>query len=100
MSLHHLDLIQPISPHGGTSLDAVRSLVDAARHDPARTLQQTFCYHHDDGGRTWSVSVAWGYTAQVYPWAVMAHELEVPLHGCDRTAQFIQDQVRLSPLTR
>jgi hypothetical protein len=79
VSLHHLDLIQPISPHGRTSLDAVRSLMDAYRHDPPRTLQQTICYHHDGRGHNWSVSVAWGYTAQVYPWAVPAHELEAPL---------------------
>jgi hypothetical protein len=53
--------------------------MDAYRHDPARTLQQTICYHHDGRGHNWSVSVAWGYTAQVYPWAVPAHELEAPL---------------------
>lgn len=85
VSLHHLDLIQPISPHGRTSLDAVRSLVDVSRHDPARTLQQAFCYHYDGpgsgggGGHNWSVSVAWGYTAQLYPWVLPAHELEIPL---------------------
>jgi hypothetical protein len=67
VSLHHLDLIQPISPHGRTSLDAVRSLMDAYRHDPARTLQQTICYHHDGRGHNWSVSVAWGYTASWRP---------------------------------
>ncbi|CAO2185206.1 unnamed protein product [Urochloa humidicola] len=83
VSLHHLDLIQPISPQGRTSLDAVRPLVDASHLDPARSLQQAFCYHHDGGpgggGYDWSVSVAWGYAAQLYPWAVPAHELEVPL---------------------
>ncbi|CAO2174239.1 unnamed protein product [Urochloa humidicola] len=80
LSLHHLDNIEPISPQGQTPLDAVRSLVDAAQLDPARSLQQTFCYYHDyGGGHNWSVSVAWGYTAQLYPWVVPAHELEVPL---------------------
>ncbi|RCV24210.1 hypothetical protein SETIT_5G066700v2 [Setaria italica] len=83
VSLHHLDLIEPISPHGRTALDAVRSLVDAAQLDPARSLQQAFCYHNDSGGsegsNNWSVSVAWGYAAQLYPWAVPAHQLEVPL---------------------
>ncbi|KAF8762156.1 hypothetical protein HU200_009700 [Digitaria exilis] len=82
VSLHHLDHIQPISPHGQTSLDAVRSLVEAARLDPARSLQQAFCYHDHDGppGGRWSISVAWGYAAQLYPWAVPAHQLEAPLH--------------------
>ncbi|GJN08326.1 hypothetical protein PR202_ga26233 [Eleusine coracana subsp. coracana] len=79
VSLHHLDHIQPISPRGKTALDAVRPLVDASRYDPARALQQSFCYQHGPGGYTWSVSVAWGYTVQVYPWAVAPHELEVPL---------------------
>ncbi|TVU47597.1 hypothetical protein EJB05_07203 [Eragrostis curvula] len=81
VSLHHLDHIQPISPvaQGKTALDAVRPLVEASRHDPARTLQQSFCYQRGPGGYTWSVSVAWGYTVQVYPWAVAPHELEVPL---------------------
>ncbi|CAL4957567.1 unnamed protein product [Urochloa decumbens] len=80
VSLHHLDVIKPISPQGRTPLDAVRTLVDAAHLDPARSLQQAFCYHHDDGSNNnWSVSVAWGYAAQVYLWAVPAHELEVPL---------------------
>lgn len=78
VSLHHLDHIQPISPQGKTPLDAVRSLVGASRFDPARSLQQAFCYQHGPG-YTWSMSIAWGYTVQVYPWALAPHELEVPL---------------------
>jgi hypothetical protein len=78
VSVHHLDLIEPINPHR-TALDAVRSLVDAAQLDPARSLQQAFCYHHDESGGNWSVSVAWGYATQLYPWAVPAHQLEIPL---------------------
>uniref|UniRef100_A0ACD5X120 Uncharacterized protein n=1 Tax=Avena sativa TaxID=4498 RepID=A0ACD5X120_AVESA len=78
VSLHHLDHIGPVSPSGHTPLDAVRPLVRASRLDSARLLQQAFCYQHGPG-YTWSVSVAWGYTVQVYPWAVAPHELEVPL---------------------
>uniref|UniRef100_A0A0D3FGQ9 Uncharacterized protein n=1 Tax=Oryza barthii TaxID=65489 RepID=A0A0D3FGQ9_9ORYZ len=80
VSLHHLDHIEPISPGGqhGSPLDAARRLVRASRLDPARSLQQAFCYQR--GPRyTWSVSVSWGYTVQLYPWAVAPHELEVPL---------------------
>ncbi|EMS68402.1 hypothetical protein TRIUR3_30741 [Triticum urartu] len=40
--------------------------------------KQAFGYQHGPG-YTWSVSVAWGYTVQLYPWAVAPHELEVPL---------------------
>ncbi|KAK3151167.1 hypothetical protein QOZ80_3AG0242570 [Eleusine coracana subsp. coracana] len=79
VSLHHLDHFQPIIPrNGSTPLDAVRSLVNASQFDPARTLQQSFCYQHGPDG-DWSVSIAWGYTAQLYPWIVPAHVLEVPL---------------------
>lgn len=78
VSLHHLDHVAPISPQGKTALDAVRPLVGASRFDPARALQQSFCYQRGPG-YVWSVSVSWGYTVQVYPWAVAAHELEVPL---------------------
>uniref|UniRef100_A0A0E0NT14 Uncharacterized protein n=1 Tax=Oryza rufipogon TaxID=4529 RepID=A0A0E0NT14_ORYRU len=80
VSLHHLDHIEPISPGGqhGSPLDAARRLVRASRLDQARSLQQAFCYQR--GPRyTWSVSVSWGYTVQLYPWAVAPHELEVPL---------------------
>jgi hypothetical protein len=78
VSLHHLDHIQPISPRGKTALEAVRPLVGASRLDPARALQQSFCYQLGPG-YVWSVSVAWGYTVQLYPWAVAPHDLEVPL---------------------
>ncbi|CAL4977216.1 unnamed protein product [Urochloa decumbens] len=53
LSLHHLDNIGPISPQGRTPLDAVRTLVNAAQIDPARSLQQAFCYHEDSGGYNW-----------------------------------------------
>ncbi|KAL6888199.1 hypothetical protein ACP4OV_009225 [Aristida adscensionis] len=81
VSLHHLDKIDPILPQSKTALDAVQRLVGAARLDPARTLQRSICYHqHGHGaGHTWSISVAWGYAVQLYPWAVAPHELEVPL---------------------
>lgn len=78
VSLHHLDHIEPISPAGHTALDAARPLVRASQFDPARLLQQAFGYQRGPG-YVWSVSVAWGYTVQLYPWAVAPHELEVPL---------------------
>lgn len=78
ISLHHLDSVKPISPLAETQLDAVKSLVDTSKTDPARTLQQTFCYvrGRDLNG---SVSVSWGYTVQIYPWILPANELEIPL---------------------
>jgi hypothetical protein len=79
VSLHHLDHVDPISPAAGhTALDAVGPLVRASLFDPARLLQQAFGYQRGPG-YVWSVAVAWGYTVQLYPWAVAPHELEVPL---------------------
>uniref|UniRef100_A0A1D1YSL4 Beta-1,3-glucosyltransferase n=1 Tax=Anthurium amnicola TaxID=1678845 RepID=A0A1D1YSL4_9ARAE len=76
VSLHHLDYMSPISPRGQTRLEALGSLVRASRFDPARTLQQSICYVP---WRNWSVSVAWGYAAQVYPRVLSPPELETPL---------------------
>ncbi|KAL6883456.1 hypothetical protein ACP4OV_010870 [Aristida adscensionis] len=80
VSLHHLDALRPVLPGAGrTPLDAVRPLVGASRLDPARTLQQSFCYHRGGAGFTWSVAVAWGYAVQLYPWGAPPRELETPL---------------------
>lgn len=75
VSLHHLDYVSPISPRAHDQLEALGSLVRASRLDPARTLQQSICY---DPARNWSVSVAWGYSAQVYPRVLPPAELETP----------------------
>lgn len=62
LSLHHLDLVDPIFP-GLTRLESVKHLFEAAKHDPARTLQQTVCY---DSSNSITVSVSWGYAVQVF----------------------------------
>lgn len=78
VSLHHLDYLAPITPRGGDRLGALRTLMDAARLDPARILQQCFCYEVQRGF-AWSVSVSWGYTVQLYPRVLAANDMEVPL---------------------
>ncbi|KAI0502065.1 hypothetical protein KFK09_017011 [Dendrobium nobile] len=80
VSLHHIDFVQPISPLFPSQLDALRTLFNAARTDPARTLQQSICYltGRSSPALNWSVSVSWGYTAQLYPWIVEPNQLEVP----------------------
>lgn len=80
VSLHHLDYVKPISPNKPSQLESLQSLFSAYRVDPARILQQAFCY--EAGAGAWlmlSVSVSWGYTVQVYPWVVTPQELETPL---------------------
>ena len=76
VSLHHLDYVEPISPRHGSRLEALSSLVSASKRDPARTLMQTICYEH---ARGWSVSVAWGYSVELYPRLLPVVELETPL---------------------
>ncbi|XP_010256825.1 PREDICTED: uncharacterized protein LOC104597115 [Nelumbo nucifera] len=75
VSLHHLGYVKPLFPNQ-TQLESLRSLFGAYKADPGRTLQQSFCYDLD---RNWSVSVSWGYTAQIYPYLLTAKELETAL---------------------
>ncbi|KAF7143184.1 hypothetical protein RHSIM_Rhsim05G0204500 [Rhododendron simsii] len=63
VSFHHLDSVNPLFP-GRTRLESLQTLIQAYRVDPVQTLQQSFCH---DRKRKWSISVAWGYTAQIYP---------------------------------
>ncbi|XP_078174909.1 uncharacterized protein LOC144568428 [Carex rostrata] len=78
VSLHHLDYVKVIIPNRPSQLEALQSLFSAYQVDPARILQQAFCY--DAGtGVVLSVSVSWGYTVQVYPSVHPPHELERPL---------------------
>ncbi|XP_019162298.1 PREDICTED: uncharacterized protein LOC109158864 [Ipomoea nil] len=74
VSLHHLDYVQPLFP-GTSQEESVKKLVEAYKLDPSRTLQHSFCY---DLSRNWSISVAWGYTIQLYPTLVNAKELATP----------------------
>ncbi|KAF3336247.1 Beta-1,3-glucosyltransferase [Carex littledalei] len=82
VSLHHLDYVKPIIPNRTSQLESLQSLFSAYRVDPARILQQAFCYDAGagaDAGLVLSVSVSWGYTVQVYPSVRPPRELETPL---------------------
>ncbi|EEF29387.1 transferase, transferring glycosyl groups, putative [Ricinus communis] len=72
VSLHHLDYVQPIFP-GMNQIDSLHKLVKPYEIDPGRTLQQSFCH---DLNHSWSVSVSWGYTIQLYPSLITAKQLE------------------------
>ncbi|KAL1823086.1 hypothetical protein ACET3Z_009864 [Daucus carota] len=63
ISLHHLDIMNPIFPYMTSSMKALEHLYEAAEHDPQRIMQQTVCY---DRWFSWTVSVSWGYAVQVY----------------------------------
>ncbi|CAK9135268.1 unnamed protein product [Ilex paraguariensis] len=80
VSLHHLDATDPIFPNM-TTMKALEHLVEAAKVDPHRILQQTVCY---DRWYSWTISVSWGYAVQVFehnvflPDAICAEETFMP----------------------
>lgn len=71
VSLHHLDHVYPIYP-GMDRATAVKHFFRAANADPARILQQTVCYDHS---KAITVSIAWGYSVQVYKGNVLLPDL-------------------------
>lgn len=75
VSLHHLDYVDSLFPYKNQT-DSLKSLNGAYQLDPPRILQQTFCY---DYKRKWSISVAWGFTVQLYPLLLPAKDLQTPL---------------------
>ncbi|KAK4440797.1 hypothetical protein Salat_0414600 [Sesamum alatum] len=74
VSLHHLDVVDPIFP-GLDRVDSLRRLFESAEHDTASIVQQSFCYDKD---RYWSISVSWGYVVQIMRGVISPRELEMP----------------------
>lgn len=54
----------------------MQNLMRAYRVDPARTIQQCFCY---DQKRQWSISISWGYTIQIYNTILTPKDMQTPL---------------------
>lgn len=77
VSLHHLDYVKPLFPYQ-TRFESLRTLIQAYRVDPTRTMQQCFCYYQN-WSLKWSISISWGYTVQLYPSFLVANDLEKPL---------------------
>jgi hypothetical protein len=79
VSMHHLDLIDPIFPHTAdtnfTRLGALEHLQKAANLEAASVMQQSICY---DKTRRWSFTVSWGYVVHAYSGFITPRELEVP----------------------
>ncbi|KAM7522274.1 hypothetical protein LguiA_012176 [Lonicera macranthoides] len=74
VSLHHLDVVDPIFPKM-TRVDALQRLFDSAKRDSASIIQQSICY---DKKRDWSISVSWGYVVQIIRGVISPRELEMP----------------------
>ncbi|GLT55369.1 hypothetical protein SLA2020_284980 [Shorea laevis] len=63
VSLHHLDVVDPIFPSITNRQVSLNHLMEAAKADQSRILQQTICYHKQSN---WSFSISWGYSAHIY----------------------------------
>ncbi|KAI3444501.1 hypothetical protein Pfo_001166 [Paulownia fortunei] len=73
ISLHHLDVIEPIFPNVG-QVQALQRLKMPMKLDSAGLMQQSICY---DKARDWTVSISWGYAAQIYRGTIPAREMEM-----------------------
>ncbi|XP_041999695.1 uncharacterized protein LOC121749169 [Salvia splendens] len=62
LSLHHIDLVEPIFP-GMEHQQSIRHLMEAATADQSCMLQQTICYNRESN---WSVSISWGYSDRLW----------------------------------
>lgn len=74
VSLHHLDVVQPIFPRMNR-VKALQHLMQSVKLDSASIMQQSICY---DKKRSWSVSVSWGYVIQIFRGVISPRELEMP----------------------
>ncbi|XP_024985444.1 uncharacterized protein LOC112521046 [Cynara cardunculus var. scolymus] len=75
ISLHHLDIALPIFPTMNRH-ESVTHLMNAAKLDQSRLLQQTVCYHTENN---WAFSIAWGYSAYIYEQCIPRSILRRPL---------------------
>ncbi|XP_057458572.1 uncharacterized protein LOC130749261 [Lotus japonicus] len=76
VSLHHLDVVQPIFPRMSRA-QSLRHLMEAVHHDSASIMQQSICYDKSSN-RYWSISVSWGYVVQILRGVLSPRELEMP----------------------
>ncbi|XP_043717353.1 uncharacterized protein LOC122665303 isoform X2 [Telopea speciosissima] len=74
VSLHHLDVVEPIFPNV-TRVEALQRLTVPMKLDSAGLMQQSICY---DKKKTWTVSVSWGFAVQISRGKFSAREMEMP----------------------
>ncbi|CAD5192492.1 unnamed protein product [Musa acuminata subsp. malaccensis] len=76
ISLHHLDVVQPLFPGAGSRAAAIRRLFDGpVRLDSGGVMQQSICYERR---QLWTVSVAWGFAVTVVRGVMSPREMEMP----------------------
>ncbi|KAK9072904.1 hypothetical protein SSX86_009340 [Deinandra increscens subsp. villosa] len=74
VSLHHLDVVEPIFPEL-TRVEALKRLMLPMKLDSAGLIQQSICY---DSSKSWTVSVSWGFAIQVFRGILSPREVEMP----------------------
>ncbi|XWS46129.1 hypothetical protein CRYUN_Cryun14cG0037200 [Craigia yunnanensis] len=74
VSLHHLDVVEPIFPKVNR-VQALQRLKVPINLDSAAVMQQSVCY---DKTRSWTISVSWGYAVQIYRGIFSVREMEMP----------------------
>ncbi|CDP12059.1 unnamed protein product [Coffea canephora] len=74
VTLHHLDVVEPIFPNV-TRVQALQRLLVPMKLDSAGLMQQSICY---DSHRSWTVSVSWGFAIQIFRGVLSPREIEMP----------------------
>lgn len=74
VTLHHLDVVEPIFPNM-TRVQALQHLLVPMKLDSAALMQQSICY---DQTRSWTVSVSWGFAVQIFRGMLSPREIEMP----------------------
>ncbi|KAF3320533.1 hypothetical protein FCM35_KLT15229 [Carex littledalei] len=101
ISLHHLDVVQPIFPNYSTGALALRKLFSGpVRLDSAGVMQQSICY---DKVHQWTVSVSWGLAVQVIRGIMSPREMEMPARtflNWKRRADYTAYAFNTRPLAR
>ncbi|KAF5175763.1 fringe-like protein [Thalictrum thalictroides] len=74
VTLHHLDVVEPIFPNV-TRVQALQRLTVPMKLDSAGLMQQSICY---DKNRIWTISVSWGFAVQIIRGVFSPREMEMP----------------------
>ncbi|CAN4095233.1 unnamed protein product [Withania somnifera] len=74
VSLHHLDVVEPIFPNV-TQVQALRQLTVPMKLDSAGIMQQSICY---EKAYSWTISVSWGFAVQIFRGVLSPREIEMP----------------------
>lgn len=74
VTLHHLDVVEPIFPNT-TRVQALQRLLVPMKLDSAALMQQSICY---DKTRSWTISVSWGFAVQIFRGMLSPREIEMP----------------------